>query len=408
MPFRQSVDNSDTVFFSGWRTLGEIGLTTGEADSSLVILSRRSAAKDLSLRIGLRLSAPLGKFPLRLSKDRPSPAIIPPVDAASQHLDQPVGEFIRKDFAELLESMTAREALDAIRQKGLGEKIVYFYVVDGAQRLVGVLPTRRLLTAALNQRVGDLMIKRIIAIPQTATLLEACEFFVLHKFFAFPVVDEERRILGLIDIGVFTQEVFDIAQREQHEDVFETIGFHVEQVRGARPLKAFRYRFPWLLATIGSGTACALLASAYALTLAQSLVIAFFLTLVLGLGESVSTQSMAVTIQALRSSRPTLRWYFETLRREVITALLLGAACGLLVAAIVWFWFGAGGPALVIGASILCSLVMACLLGLSIPSILHALRLDPKIAAGPLTLALADLLTLFFYLSIARLLLEPA
>ena len=71
------------------------------------------------------------------------------------------------------------------------------------------------------------------------------------------------------------------------------------------------------------------MASVFALTLAQSLVIAFFLTLVLGLGESVSIQSMAVTIQALRSSRPTLRWYLGTLRREVQTALLLGAACGL-------------------------------------------------------------------------------
>ena len=99
-------------------------------------------------------------------------------------------------------------------------------------RLVGVLPTRRLLTAALDQRIGDLMITRIVAIPQTGRL-QACEFFVLHKFFAFPVVDEERRILGLIDIGVFTEEVFDIAEREQHEDVFETIGFHVAEVRGA-------------------------------------------------------------------------------------------------------------------------------------------------------------------------------
>ncbi|MEO5719303.1 MAG: magnesium transporter [Chthoniobacterales bacterium] len=325
-----------------------------------------------------------------------------------QHLDQPVSDFIRKDFAQLLEGMTTREALAVIREKGLGEKIVYFYVVNEENRLVGVLPTRRLLTAALDQRIGDLMIKRIVAIPQTATLLEACEFFVLHKFFAFPVVDAERRILGLIDIGVFTEEVFDIAERGQHEDVFETIGFHVAEVRGASPWKAFRYRFPWLLATIGSGTACALLASAFALTLAQSLVIAFFLTLVLGLGESVSIQSMAVTIQALRSTRPTLRWYLDTLRREVTTALLLGAACGGLVAAIVWFWLGAGWPAVVIGASIWSSLVMACLLGLSIPSLLHALRLDPKIAAGPLTLALADLLTLLFYLSIASLLLQPA
>lgn len=334
--------------------------------------------------------------------------MIGPVNGAPQHLDQPVTEFIRHDFAKLREAMTTRAALEAVRREGVGEKIVYFYVLDEEERLVGVLPTRRLLTAAVEQRIGDLMIKRVVAIPQTATLLEACEFFVLHKFFAFPVVDAERRILGVIDVGVFTEEVFDIAEREQHEDVFETIGFHVSQVRDAGPIRAFRYRFPWLLATIASGTTCALLASAFSLTLAQSLVIAFFLTLVLGLGESVSIQSMAVTIQALRSSRPTMRWYLRALRREVATALLLGSACGLLVGAIVWFWLGAGWPAIVIGGSILASLVMACLLGLSIPSILHASRLDPKIAAGPLTLALADILTLLFYLSIARLLLTPA
>ena len=330
------------------------------------------------------------------------------MSATPQHLDQPVLDFIRKDFAQLQQSMTTREALDAIRQKGIGEKIVYFYVVDETGKLVGVLPTRRLLTAALEERIGDLMIKRIVAIPQSATLLEACEFFVLHKFFAFPVVDEQGRIIGLIDIGVFTEEVFDIAEREQFEDVFETIGFHLTQVRGAGPVKAFRYRFPWLLATIGSGTVCALLASGFAITLAHSLVIAFFLTSVLGLGESVSMQSMAVTIQALRTAQPTLRWYGVTLRRELSTAFLLGAACAALVAAIVWFWRGAVLPAVVIGSSIFVSLLMACLLGLTIPSLLHALRLDPKIAAGPVTLAVTDVMTLLFYFSIARLLLAPA
>ena len=330
------------------------------------------------------------------------------MNASPEHLDQPVLDFVRKDFAQLQQSMTAREALDAIRQKGIGEKIVYFYVVDETGKLVGVLPTRRLLTATLEQRIGDLMIKRIVAIPQSASLLEACEFFVLHKFFAFPVVDEDRRIVGIIDVGVFTEEVFDIAEREQFEDVFETIGFHITQVREAGPLKAFRYRFPWLLVSIGSGMACALVASLFAATLAQTLVIAFFLSLVLQLGESVSMQSMTVTIQALHSSRPTLRWYGGTLRRELSTALLLGVSCAVVVTLIVWLWWSAILPSVVIGSSILASLVMAGALGLSVPTLLHALRLDPKIAAGPVTLAVTDVMTLLFYFSIARLLLTPA
>ena len=112
------------------------------------------------------------------------------------------------------------------------------------------------------------------------------------------------------------------------EHVFEAIGFHVAQVRDASPLRAFRFRFPWLLATIGSGTLCALLAGRFEVTLARSLVLTFFLTMVLGLGESVSIQSMTVAIQALRATRPTLRWYVRALRREAGTALLLGVGCG--------------------------------------------------------------------------------
>jgi magnesium transporter len=323
----------------------------------------------------------------------------------TEHLDQPVLAHARTDFATLRDDLTVQGALDAIRQHGVGEKIVYFYVVDPDDRLVGVVPTRRLLTAPLDQRLADIMISRVVTIPQTTTLLVACEFFVLHKFLAFPVVDEERRIVGVVDVGLFTEEVFDIAERERMDEVFEAIGVRASQVRDASPVRAFRFRFPWLLATIGSGTICAVLASAYEVTLAESLVLVFFLTLVLGLGESVSMQSMTVTIQAFRTMRPTLRWYAGTVRREMATAALLGATCGTVVGLIIWLWRGAGLEAVSIGVSILLALCSACFWGLSIPAVLHALRLDPKISAGPVTLAFTDLFTLLFYFTLAALLL---
>jgi magnesium transporter len=300
---------------------------------------------------------------------------------------------------------TIQQALDAIRQSGVGEKIVYFYVVDSEGSLAGVLPTRRLLTAQLSQSVSEVMVKRVVAIPHTATVLEACEAFVMHRFLAFPVVDEQKRILGVVDVDLLTQEAFEIAERESSDELFERIGFHVAQVREASPLRAFRFRFPWLLATIGSGTLCALLASVYELTLAKSIVLAFFLTMVLGLGESVSIQSMSVTIQALRATRPTFAWYLRAFRREAQTAVLLGIGCGSLVALIVWLWRGAALAGIAIGSSILLALCAACFFGLSVPTLLHALKLDPKISAGPVTLAFTDLFTLFFYFSMAALLL---
>jgi magnesium transporter len=115
---------------------------------------------------------------------------------------------------------------------------------------------------------------------------------------------------------------------------------------------------------------------------------------------------MTVTIQALRVARPTVSWYFGALRREVPTAVMLGAACGTMVGAIAWFWRGDLMAAFAIGASILFSITLACVVGLSIPSLLHALRLDPKIAAGPVTLALTDMVTLLLYFSLGTVLLR--
>lgn len=325
--------------------------------------------------------------------------------ADTDHLDLPITTVARKDFTKLRQDLTVQEALESIRRQGLGEKIVYFYVVDDSDRLKGVLPTRRLLMSPLDRRLSELMIRRVIAIPRTATVMDACDLFILHKFLAFPVVDDEQRIVGLVDVTVLTDEVFDVAKREQLDEVFQTIGFRVSQVRDASPLRAFRFRFPWLIATIGSGTLCALLASGFEITLAKSLVLAFFLTLVLGLGESVSIQSMTVTIQALRSRQPTFRWYVRAFRREALTAIMLGTACGTLVGLIAWLWRGAWLPAVAIGTGILLTLFSACLFGLSVPVILHALKLDLKISAGPVTLALADIFTLLFYFSTAAILL---
>src|SRR5438132_1592986 len=243
----------------------------------------------------------------------------------------------------------------------------------------------------------------ISAIPATATILDACEFFVLYKFFAFPVVDEQRRVVGVIDVSLFAEEI--LGEREEQprpatpvrDDVFEVLGFHLEQIRGASPWRVFRFRFPWLLVTVAAGTICAVLAGAFEATLARSLVVAFFLTMVLGLNESVSAQSMSVNIQMLRSAPVTWGWFATALRRELMTAILLGLSCGSVVAAIVWFWRSDLRSAGAIGGSIALSLVTACLFGLGVPSLLHRLKLDPKIAAGPITLALADICALLLY-----------
>ena len=324
---------------------------------------------------------------------------------AAVPLEDPILKHVRRDFPTLRQNMTIGEALASIRQQGVGEKIVYFYALDETDGLVGVIPTRRLLIAPLEKTIQDIMIRNIVTVPHTATVLQACDFFIKHRYLAMPVVDDQRHMRGIVDINLFTDEVFDMAERRKADALFESVGVRIEELRGASPAKAFRFRIPWLMATIISGTLCAMLTSAFELTLEKSIMLAFFLTLVLGLAESVSMQSMTVTIQSLTSTKPTWRWFGRAVRREMAVATMLGGACALIVSAIVLVWRGEGMAATVIGSGIFFSFLSACSLGLGVPAVLHALKLDPKIAAGPITLALTDICTLTFYFTVATMIL---
>lgn len=316
-------------------------------------------------------------------------------------LNKPVIQYASDDFVALRAQSSVTEALDCIRGSQTQNTILYFYVVDDADRLVGVVQTRRLLTSPLEATVASIMTSQVITIPDTATLMEALEFFILYKFLAFPVVDEAGKMLGMIDVNIFTQEMIDMEEREQLHSIFDTLGVSVAEMKDRSPLSVFRRRFPWLLATIASGTVCALLVGFFEATLAESLILAFFLTLVLGLGESVSMQTMAITVHVMHHRTSRSSWYVEVLSRELLRTLLLAMACGLIVGVIAWVWRGDAAASLVIGAGILLSLILAGFIGVSVPSLLHKLRLDLRVASGPVTLALADICTIGAYFSLA-------
>src|ERR1700720_4775221 len=169
--------------------------------------------------------------------------------------DAPVLQHARKDFPLLDADMTVGAALERIRREGVGERVIYFYAVDEQKRLVGVVPTRRLLTASLETPLREIMAPRVVAVPANATILDACEFFVLYKFLAFPVVDEERHVVGVIDANLFTEEILEAGDTEDQSrsreavavgpEFFASLGFRLEQIRGASAWRAFRFRFPW-------------------------------------------------------------------------------------------------------------------------------------------------------------------
>ena len=123
-----------------------------------------------------------------------------------------------------------------------------------------------------------------------------------------------------------------------------------------------------------------------------------FLPVALGLGESVSIQSMTMTMQALQGQVTLREFLIGRLAREFSTAVLLATACGAAIGCISILWPGALPLSLSIGLSIAVAIVFAGITGLAVPTLLHRLQKDPKVAAGPITLAITDLATVFLYL----------
>ena len=301
---------------------------------------------------------------------------------------------------------TVGEALHRL-QHGLSEgRIVYFYVVDEEDRLRGVIPTRALLLNPPETPLADLMDRRAVAIPHTATLAEACEFFIQHRLLALPVVDDDGRIVGVVDVELYTDEISDLYRKEAYDDVFQIIGVRLARVRKAPIPTVFRERFPWLLCNVAGGLACAALASWFEAVLAEVVVLAMFIPVVLALAESVGIQSLTLAVEMHDATRPRRGDVFRRLRREAAVGLLLGLACGAIVGAAALAQHRVPAVALVILASITLSVTTATVFGLSLPVILRAARRDPAVASGPIVLAMTDVVTLVYYLGLATVLLR--
>ena len=317
---------------------------------------------------------------------------VAPLSAAQLH--EPILPLARPPVLVLHPVLTINEALGRIRASATASAIHYFYVVDDDNRLVGVVPSRKLLAAEPEQTVRDVMVGDVVAIPDWASVLIASEYFATRRLLAFPVVNGKGELLGVVDVNLFTDDVIDLA-KQTYDDIFQLIGVHGTAQRST--WMAFRDRFPWLMANIVGGLIAAFIASRFEGLLQEVVVLALFIPIVLALGESVSMQALTLTLQNLTDGPIVLKRLFAALWKEFKTASLLGLGCGAVVGLVAAVWRGHAAVAATIFLAITLSMIVACLMGVAFPMVLHAIKADPKIAAGPVVLAAADVATLLFY-----------
>jgi magnesium transporter len=325
-----------------------------------------------------------------------------PDSPAATRLNDVVTQHMRQDFARIELGMTVGQALESLRSNPPQGRIIYFYVVDADGILCGVVPTRRLILQPPETPIRDIMVPRAIALPAQATVLEACEFFIQHRHLAFPVVDDKRKLLGVVDVELYTDELDRFGESKSRDDLFQLIGVHATGAEQTSPLFAFRRRFPWLGCNLAAGILAAFLSGIYEEVLNRVVAIAFFIPVVLNLAESVSSQSVSIALQMLHGPRPTARSFLRQLRTEFGTGLLLGLGSGAAVGLVALIWLRQFRMTLALLGGIAGGVAAAAVLGLSLPVLLRLFKFQPHVAAGPIALAGADVVTILLYLNLAR------
>jgi magnesium transporter len=312
-------------------------------------------------------------------------------------LSQPVSRFMTPVETTLRHDMTVAEALAALRERTISRAITYFYIIDQDGRLVGVAPSRALLLGAPLQTLDELMQRSAVSIRSDETLEEAMELFAQHRLLALPVVDADGGLVGQLDVGLYAEEALDLGERHRVDDLFQLLGVSVGETRGSA-LAGYRARMPWLLCNIVGGAACALIASLFHELLARVVMLAVFIPLVLTLSEAVSMQAVTLGLPLLRPKASLSRVMWR-LRVEWRVVALIGASCAVIAGAVAMIW-GQWLAAATIAAAVAVTMLCAATIGAVVPAALHGLRLDPKVAAGPVVLMVGDVVTTAVYLGL--------
>ena len=300
----------------------------------------------------------------------------------------------------LYASHTIASSLAEIRKREIDEQVVYFYVIDDKRRLCGVVPSRHLLLKKPEITIGSIMDPNVIRVSADQSLEMALNILSKNNLLAIPVVDSEERLIGVIDIRLFIDGSVDVANARFRSDVFQMIGMTLEEGKPTTSWRGYILRMPWIFCNMGGGISCAIISKIYSVVLSEVILLAMFIPLVLSLSESVSMQSMSHSIQFLRKHHLTWKRVLALSTIEWRTIALIALTSGILVGALSLCWGEGVKPALIIAVSILAGVTISGSIGSAVPLLLHAIKLDPKVAAGPVVLSIADVVSTTIYLAL--------
>lgn len=280
----------------------------------------------------------------------------------------------------------------------------YIYLTNGRGKPVGVISIKELLRAPKRKKLKDVAISEVVTVRQNTTKERAAMLAIRHDIKQLPVVSKNGKLLGVFD----SDAVIDTLHRQHVEDILHFSGVSSVEGQIRSVLKAGIYRLvmmraPWLIVGLAGGIISTFIISYFESSLAEIIALAFFIPIIVYMGDAVGHQTQLIFIRSLGNEEMNTKLY---LFREVIVDLIFGLASAVLVAAMVILWLDSTEAALIIGITMFINIWKAGTIALGIPLLLFKLKKDPALGSGPFTTTVQDLLSIIVYFVIATIILN--
>ncbi len=308
-------------------------------------------------------------------------------------------------FVDLRSNMTVAQAMDRIRRLAVDRETIYeCYVIDPRRHLEGTVSLKELVLASPDSKVGDIVRPDPRRVFTSSDREEAARVLRENELLAVPVVDREERLVGIIT----QDDVADIMEEEVTEDIYR-FGAVQGTERGyftTRVFNVVRRRISWLLLLLVVNTATASIIAGQEDLLAEVVLLAAFIPLLIGTGGNIGAQSATVVIRGLATGEIRPRRAVSIIGREVSVGLLLGFLLG--VAVLAWaFWLGRNPQvSLVVALTLISVAVLATAVGSALPFVFRLSKVDPALVSAPLITTVMDISGVMVYFAVAQLLLR--
>jgi magnesium transporter len=317
------------------------------------------------------------------------------------------GSLMTPDYIELRKSWTVGEALAHIKEVGMDSETVYTcYVKDWGRKLLGIVSLRNLVTHDPDEPIADLIVADIVYVGVYDDQEKVSEAFTKYGFLAMPVVDNERRLVGIITVD----DILNVIEEETTEDIERmggVIGSDDQEYLDTSVFRHYRNRFPWLLLLMCSAMLTGAVIDHYELLLSDIIGLTMYMPLLMGTGGNSGSQASTLIIRGLAVGEIGLGDAGRVLWKELRVSLLLGASLSAInLGKMLLFDHRALSIAIVVCLTQIIVIALAKCLGGMLPLLAKRIGIDPALMAAPFISTMTDTFACLIYFNLAAVLLH--